>query len=990
MNYYTGHFDSDVVQTDEVVVYNYNGVPGDSFQVYYEQQHADFVVPPTGSGITGSPAAGLTNQQNWNQFRIALAGAVAPASATTRSGIKGLVTPLLVDNSISGFGVTGGWSPFAGQGFQGDVSFASAGAGDQTATWTFAVSPGQYRVAATWSPHANRATDAPFTIFDGAVPLATVRVDQEQAPNGFLDAGVGWTYLGGILNITGSTLTVRLSDAANQYVIADAIRLERVGGLVVSPEIEVLDGSGEVADGGSFSFGDTFPGVPIDKTFRVRNVGRSSLTLQPVNVPAGFMVVSNIAPNTVLAGGAETSFTVRLLASITGSFTGQFSFANTDSNENPYNFSVSGTASLVRTIDDGQTGFKSVGGWEPFGGQGFQNDVEFVPAGSGSRVATWLFGITPGQYRLAVTWSPHANRASNAPYLVRDGGSSIVSLALDQRQAPDDFSDQGASWEYLGGILKLTSTTLVVSLSDQADQYVIADAVRFERIGDLPAGPEIQVLDGATEVSDGTGQVNFGTNFVGVPSQRTFRVRNTGAGSLTLQSVSVPSGFSIVTNIPANTVLAAGAETTFTVQLDAAVLGSFSGQLSFANTDDGENPYTFTIGGTVAAVQIIDNGFAGFSTVGYWSPFGGEGYQNHVHFTGAGSGATKALWTFAVSPGQYRVAATWSSHSNRANNAPFTIYNDSTVLLVVPMSQQQGPNDLGDSGANWEYLGGVLDITGSALTVKLTDLANGYVIADAIRLERIGDLPGGQGRPEPPAAEGASPPAGELASSEEQPSESEEQQASEPDIASDTGVLPPGDSVSPDSTGETKPGSVGEPVEAEVETPGEASSEPADIAPDIVLDRLTPQVIDATWDQIAPAESVAALIVRQDEPVYAIEEFLTSAAASLPVVENLPPAQPPAEMLEERLASIIAAIELLERDVFSIDFETSDLPFLAIATPAKAWAPRKTAVLALLDMHPEENEGRTSAAQTAERGVDWLFTDDDLLGELLMLPLEPR
>jgi len=58
-----------------------------------------------------------------------------------------------------------------------------------------------------------------------------VLVNQELVPGslagGFVDAGVGWTVLG-TFTITGSTLTVTLTNAANEYVIADAIRIERV------------------------------------------------------------------------------------------------------------------------------------------------------------------------------------------------------------------------------------------------------------------------------------------------------------------------------------------------------------------------------------------------------------------------------------------------------------------------------------------------------------------------------------------------------------------------------------------------------------------------------------------------------------------------------------------------------------------------------------------------------------------------------------------
>ena len=77
-------------------MYDYDQVSGQNFQVYYAQQAASFIMPQTGSayGLIASPVAGLTNQQNWNTYGIAIAGAVAPSNATTMTGINGLVVTL--------------------------------------------------------------------------------------------------------------------------------------------------------------------------------------------------------------------------------------------------------------------------------------------------------------------------------------------------------------------------------------------------------------------------------------------------------------------------------------------------------------------------------------------------------------------------------------------------------------------------------------------------------------------------------------------------------------------------------------------------------------------------------------------------------------------------------------------------------------------------------------------------------------------------------
>ncbi len=86
-----------LMQLDQVLVYNYNGVSGDNFQVFYTQQAANFVVPQSvlnsdgTPSVLGAPVSGLTNAQTLATYGIAIAGAVAPSNATTTNNITGLV-----------------------------------------------------------------------------------------------------------------------------------------------------------------------------------------------------------------------------------------------------------------------------------------------------------------------------------------------------------------------------------------------------------------------------------------------------------------------------------------------------------------------------------------------------------------------------------------------------------------------------------------------------------------------------------------------------------------------------------------------------------------------------------------------------------------------------------------------------------------------------------------------------------------------------------
>jgi hypothetical protein len=85
-----------IIASDQLFVYDYNGVAGDDFQVYYLDQSPSYVMPQSTYNSDGtprldaSPQAGLTNQQLWALNGTALAGAVAPTS-TTMAGVHGYV-----------------------------------------------------------------------------------------------------------------------------------------------------------------------------------------------------------------------------------------------------------------------------------------------------------------------------------------------------------------------------------------------------------------------------------------------------------------------------------------------------------------------------------------------------------------------------------------------------------------------------------------------------------------------------------------------------------------------------------------------------------------------------------------------------------------------------------------------------------------------------------------------------------------------------------
>ena len=322
--------------------------------------------------------------------------------------------------------------------------------------------------------------------------------------------------MGGPYTISGNTLVVRLSDLADPagaYLIADAVRIEWIGGERVGAagpgarRVEHRVGRNRIdrpwphrhRHGGDPELHGPQPGIVGSDT------GHDLLA---VGVQPGVGLRRDDA-----GAGASTTFSVRLDALAPGTYSGTVSFATSDPNQNPFNFTITGTASLVLTLDDTAGGFSATSDWLSYVGVGYQNEIRYKQVGSGSEPASWTFsGLNPGQYRVWTTWEPASNRVTDAAYTVLDGSTAVGTVAVNQQLTPSSLNDGGAWWQQLGGPYTITGNTLVVRLSDLADPagaYLIADAVRIEWIGGgsvasdttPPTVALVAPLSGATSVA---------------------------------------------------------------------------------------------------------------------------------------------------------------------------------------------------------------------------------------------------------------------------------------------------------------------------------------------------------------------------------------------------------------------------------------------------------------------------------------------------------
>ena len=104
--------------------------------------------------------------------------------------------------------------------------------------------------------------------------------------------------------------------------------------------------------------------------------------------------------------------------------------------------------------------------------------VMVVPEGAAPNTATWTIPVpSTGSYQVFARWTQHPNRATNAAYTVNHASGSTV-VTVNQEAG-------GAAWALLG-TFTLNAGQTSVSLTDQADGYVIADAVMIVPPGASP------------------------------------------------------------------------------------------------------------------------------------------------------------------------------------------------------------------------------------------------------------------------------------------------------------------------------------------------------------------------------------------------------------------------------------------------------------------------------------------------------------------------
>ena len=683
-----------------------------------------------------------------------------------------------IDDADDSFSTTAGWNVYTGNsvisGYNTDLSYALSGDGSETASWTFeGLDPGSYEVAVTW--HARdiyRASNAPYSVYDDNDFVFSTRVDQGVEPAAdYVKAGKNFQIIFASVDIASGTLVVELTNDADDYVIADAIRIKQ------------LEPSAPTADLISPAKGSEISAALLN--------ARAYLDVEFSDIGSGIDPSSIDGDELSLSGSgvgtAELDGTAVLVSDTTYryTFTGEFIEGNvditfvassyTDLVDVP-NFNAEEIESFTVTldpppssliIDDADPEFSATDGWSVYPGNGiingYNNDFTYTQPGAPTKLATWTFErLLPGDYEVAITWQARdIYRASNAPFKVYDGTNLVFEAEVNQQVEPTaDYVEEGKPFQKVFASVNVSTGTLVVKLSNEANDYVVADAVRIKSLD--PAGPDVSAptadlsnpqdgstIDPAVLNAQGYIEVSYVDSGDGIDESTILDPDN----ELSLSG----DGVNDVVLNGTPTLVDGSYQYGFTGSfIDGDVAVTFVAE-SFADLADTPNLNiqeieSFTLADSPpATAQLIDDGDDGFSIAEGWRIYQGNylisGYNTSFTFSAPvanSADAESVKWTFSdIPPGSsYTVAITWRERDvYRAPIATYKVYDGTTLLATKAINQRVAPEeDHIEGGEPFQIVFSSADsilINSGTLVVELTNEATDYVIADAIRIEPV-------------------------------------------------------------------------------------------------------------------------------------------------------------------------------------------------------------------------------------------------------------
>lgn len=339
---------------------------------------------------------------------------------------------------------------------------------------------------------------------------------------------------------------------------------------VTSPEIRVVANGINTANGDTRNAGSETQGGSLTFQVVAHNDGTGDLIVANPTA-SGDISVGTFAPGLTITPGNSAAFTVTCDTSVIGTgLTGQLSFANNDSDENPFVINVTFDVTAV-----------------PMPEMRVSIDSNIVTDGGSYNLGNTTQGTdivktvtieNIGSANLTVTSPPVTGGDVSAGAIssttITPGNSATFTLT--------------ANGSLAGGA---KSGTVSIANND-SDENPYNWTVNFTVLA-----PEMRVVIDAGTVADG-GTVDVGTVDVGSALQKTVTIYNDGDADLVVTSPPVTGG-DVTAGAISGTTITPGNNATFTLTVSTSTPGSKSGTVSIANNDFDENPYNWTVTATV-------------------------------------------------------------------------------------------------------------------------------------------------------------------------------------------------------------------------------------------------------------------------------------------------------------------------------------------------------------------------------------------------------
>jgi len=218
------------------------------------------------------------------------------------------------------------------------------------------------------------------------------------------------------------------------------------------PEINIKYDATNIPDGGSYDFGSHEIGTDTDVAFTIENIGTANLTLgTPLSLGGADADQFSIQqqPTSPVSASGNTTFIVRFTPTSAGSKTASLSISNNDTDENPYNLTLTagGTKPEIN-LKHGATGIADGGNYD-FGSHdvGTDTDVAFTIENIGTANLTLgtplsLGGADADQFSIQQQPTSPVSASGNTTFIVRftptSAGSKTASLSISNNDTDEN------------------------------------------------------------------------------------------------------------------------------------------------------------------------------------------------------------------------------------------------------------------------------------------------------------------------------------------------------------------------------------------------------------------------------------------------------------------------------------------------------------------------------------------------------------------------